>query len=267
MVALLVLALRRAPRDRWVKYAGNWSPTTRDSATYQLQRTWLKRGWARAEVTVNGHWPDQPSWVRAFDNPTLTAEEVAAGRTSADAKPPGPPYRVVFAGRLERPKGAHLAVEAVRELRERGVDIELDLVGDGPLRSWVEEQAVAAGSAIRLHGWVRRDQLEEYLTQGHVFLLPTSASEGFPKVIAEAMAFGCVPVTSSVSSIGQVLAETGGSVVVPEGASWANAVEDVVLHSRQALMSAGLDQVSRFTYATYLHRVRTFAHEAWGRDL
>ena len=124
--------------------------------------------------------------VRSFDNPTLTGDELAAGRRAASTKVEGPPYRVVFAGRLEEPKGAHVAVDAVLELRRRGVDVELDLVGDGPLRSWVEDRIAVDGSgAVRLQGWVTRPELERFLARGHAFLLPTTSSEGFPKVLGE----------------------------------------------------------------------------------
>ena len=266
-VALGVLFFRRRPRDRWVKYAGNWSPDGPDALTYRLQRAWLRSGRAKAAVTVNGAWPDQPPWVRTFDNPTLTADELRAGRDAAERKPAGPPYRVVFAGRLEGPKGADTAVAVVRQLRRNGHDVELDLVGDGPLRSHVESEIEAeGGAAIRLHGWIRRDELEAVLAAGHVLLLPTTASEGFPKVIAEAMAFGCVPVTSGISSIGQVLGQTGGSVVVTDG-HWRDAVERALGPDGHRLRAEALERVERFSYTTYLQRLRTIAAESWCREL
>ena len=268
MVALVVLLLRRSPRHRWVKYAGNWMPPGRDATSYRVQRWWLRRGLARATVTVNGRWPDQPAWVHAFDNPTLTSAEIQRGRAAAQAKRPGEPWRVVFSGRLEKPKGAHVAVETVRELRRRGHDVELDLIGDGPLREWVEAQISADddSSWLRLHGWLTRQELESILADGHVFLLPT-ASEGFPKVIAEAMAFGCVPVTSGVSSIGQVLAETGGAVVVTPVESWPDAVEVVLTGPWAGLMSEGLSGVDRFSYSTYLDQLRQVARRDWALEL
>ncbi|HEY4378534.1 MAG TPA: glycosyltransferase [Acidimicrobiales bacterium] len=269
MVALAVLAVRRAPRDRWVKYAGNWSPPGRDSITYRLQRSALRRGLIRAAVTVNGRWPDQPRWVHAFDNPTLTRGELAAGREAAVGKRPGPPFHAVFAGRLESPKGADIAVTTVLELRRRGHDITLDLVGDGPLRPWVEEaMAGPDGDAIRLQGWLRRDQLERFLATGHAFLLPTRASEGFPKVVGEAMAFGCVPVTTAVSSMGQTLRETGGSLILDPSDSWADAVESLMAPARwEELSTEGVGAVERFSFDTYRARVRALAAESWGRTL
>lgn len=266
MVALSVLTLRRRPADRWVKYAGNWMPPQRDALTYRIQRRWLRSGVVRAAVTVNGRWPGQPSWVHAFDNPTLTDEELARGRRAAESMTAEPPWRVVFSGRLEREKGADIAVDTVLELRRRGLDVSLDLIGDGPLRPWVEDRIDESGGAVRLHGWLRRDELEDLLSRGHVFVLPTR-SEGFPKVVAEAMAFGCVPVTAPVSSIGQTLGETGGAVLVRPDGSWVEAVSGVLDGSWQGLLRQGLGSVDRFSYSTYLERVRSMAEVDWGRLL
>ena len=267
MAALLVLLVRRRPRDRWVKYAGNWSPPERDAATYRLQRWWLRRGLARASVTVNGRWPDQPGWIHTFDNPTLTDAEIVAGREAALRKSARPPWRVVFSGRLDSSKGADVAVDTVLALRRGGLDVSLDLIGDGPLRTWVEERMAADGDGcLRLHGWLRRDELERYLSDAHVLLLPT-ASEGFPKVVAEAMAFGCVPVTTPVGSLGQTLGETGGSVLVESGGSWAEATSSVLSSRWDGLSRTVVDQVGRFGYRTYLDHVTAMASTDWGREL
>lgn len=269
MVALAVLFIRRRPRDRWVKYAGNWAPETLDARTYRLQRWWLSRGLAGAAVTVNGHWPEQPPWVHTFDNPTLTQDEIKAGRKAAEGKPFSPPWRVVFAGRLDDRKGADQVVEAVVDLRGRGLDVSVDLVGDGPLRRWVEAQADAIGhDIIRHHGWLPRSELEAVLAKGHLFLLP-SASEGFPKVVAEAMAFGCVPVASATGGLGQTLSETGGAVVLPANARWADEVEQMLSDpaALARLAAKGIGSVERFSFDTYLESVRAMASNAWRRQL
>lgn len=269
LVAMAMLSVRRRPRDRWIKYAGNWAPNQRDAFTYRLQRSWLRSGLTRSVVTVNGRWPDQPAWIRAFDNPTLTETELRTGSAAAEERPPGPPYRAIFVGRLESEKGADTAVDTVVELRRRGLDVRLDLVGDGPLRDWVGSRIEASGDAsIVHHGWLPRTRLETLLADAHLMLLPTSASEGFPKVLGEALAFGCVPVTTGISSIGQVLGETGGAVVVDPDESWADVVEKVLTDgSLTRLSSQGITSAARFSYATYLERVREVARNDWGRSL
>ena len=174
----------------------------------------------------------------------------------------------MFAGRLHQAKGVDRAVEAVLALRARGVQATLDVVGDGPLRSWVEDRCAAdAPEAIRLHGSLSRRDLEALLSASHVFLLPSSA-EGFPKVVAEALAFGCVPVTSGVGSLTQTLGETGGAIVVPADGSWTDALHGLVDDRRRSdLVRVGLTAVERFTYDAYLDRVRRMALSDWDRPI
>jgi glycosyltransferase involved in cell wall biosynthesis len=49
-----------------------------------------------------------------------------------------------------------------------------------------------------------KESIEHVYENSHVLVL-TSESEGFPKVISEAMAFGCVPIVTAVGAIPEVL--------------------------------------------------------------
>ena len=135
MIAIILLALVRKPRLRWVKYAGNWRPDAPEARSYTFQRWWLQKGFSRGEVTVNGNWPDQPSFVHSFYNPCLTEEELGEARCAANSKRLDNPLRLLYVGRLEKPKGVHTALSILAALREKGVAATLDLVGDGPYRA------------------------------------------------------------------------------------------------------------------------------------
>ncbi len=106
LLAILVLALARTPRRRWIKYAGNWFPDGPESLSYSLQRRLLARGTARAVVTVNGNWPDQPAHVRAFLNPCLSEEELRDGAAKGASKELSAPLRLLFVGQVVESKGA-----------------------------------------------------------------------------------------------------------------------------------------------------------------
>lgn len=261
VVALVVLAFRRRPAKRWFKFAGNWQPPASSGGSYWFQRWWLRHDLSRGEVTVNGRWPDQPVWVHTFENPTLTSEEVEVGRRAAAQKADAPPFRVAFVGRVEEAKGAALVVEVMEKLVQDGFDVIADLVGDGPIRSDLEERSRTLGLDQRVvfHGWLDRRGVEAVLADAHVLLLPSYAPEGFPKVLAEAMAFGALPVTSRVSGIGQFFDEIGlacsfddpTSAMVTEllGELFADPAE---MERRRTI---GLAHVDRFTYARHLERV------------
>ena len=59
-------------------------------------------------------------------------------------------------------------------------------------------------------------------------IFPSSCSEGWPKVLSEAMAYGVVPLAGAVSSIPQILAEVGTGRALPPNdvAEFASAVRE-----------------------------------------
>lgn len=217
LVAIILLGARRQPRGRWIKYAGNWKPDGPESAAYTLQRWWLARPWHRGIVTVNGRWPGQEPWVRTFYNPSLDDATVALGREVAAGKRLTSPLELLYIGRVETPKGTGRAIEIVHRLAKRGIAARLQIVGDGPERATFEARVAELGLADRIHfvGWQSHHGLLEYFRRAHFSLLPTKASEGWPKVLSEGMAFGVVPIAGAVSSIPQYLEDLGVGTAIP----------------------------------------------------
>lgn len=229
LLAVVLLALRREPRRRWLKYAGNWRPEGREALSYTFQRWWLGRGFAGGRVTVNGEWEGDAAHVRPFLNPCLTRDELEQGLRTAEGKTLAPPVRMVYVGRVEEEKGTGQSIRIVAELRRRGVAARLDVVGDGPERGRFELLARELGveEDVVFHGWLPRPALEPLYRAAHFSLLPSRASEGWPKVLSEGMASGVVPLASTVSSVPQLLRRfgCGRAIRVEDVAGFADAAE------------------------------------------
>jgi glycosyltransferase involved in cell wall biosynthesis len=260
MVAMGLMTAVPSPRRRWLKFAGNWAGRDHEPLSYRVQREWARRfALHRAEVTVNGTWPDQAQHIHSFLNPCLTDEELLAGRTAAAGKRHGAPFRLLFVGRLSPEKGVDCILAAARRLVADGVAFELDLVGDSDAIDGYRQQAASIGAPCRIHGWLPRPAIGALYREAHLLLLP-SASEGWPKVISEAMAYGVVPVATSVSSIPSILGEIGVGATI-DGQSDAQLARSIQAYtanparwrdeSRRAVEAA-----PRFTYAAYLAHVR-----------
>ena len=91
--------------------------------------------------------------------------------------------------------------------------------------------------------------------------MPTTASEGFPKVLAEAMNFGCVPIVSNISSIGQYIKteETGFVLLdINKDALKSDiiALENLSTPDYLRLVSNGQEVVKRFTFAYYNDHIK-----------
>lgn len=113
--------------------------------------------------------------------------------------------RVVFIGRLEEQKNPLALIHAME-----GQDVELDMVGEGSLRSAIEAEAEHCGVRVRFHGNLPHHRLPAIIRAGVLFVLP-SLYEGHPKTLLEAMSCGAAVIGSRVPGIEEVIrhGETG----------------------------------------------------------
>lgn len=213
----------------WVKYAGNWAQE-KPPLGYQIQRWWLKKNLARCKVTINGFWPDQPAHCHSFENPCLTEAEISRGKIIQARKHFKPPFRLAFVGRLEDEKGVSRIIESLK-----GVDLSLieqiDFIGNGPKKENYRQQSSFMGEKARFNGFMNPVEVHDCLSKADFFLLP-SESEGFPKVIAEAACYGCVPIVSNVGSIGHYVDNESNGFV------WENEGEDSFTRLLKSALSA-----------------------------
>lgn len=261
LLAMVILTFRSKPETRWIKYATNWQFRDKEAWSSTLQRWWLRRGWARARVTVNGEYLAQPPHVKAFLNPCLTDAEVAAAKGLATQKPGLSPLRLLFVGALDTNKGVLRALDIVRRVQSSGVNAQFEVVGDGPERPALERRIVEFGmtAAVTLHGWLPRTVLGEIYARNHLFLM-TSQSEGWPKVLSEAMAYGVVPVASAISCIPDYLKkfQVGRTVPWSDLPAFAQAAVDYARapNSWHAESARAVTAAADFTYSHYLSQVR-----------
>lgn len=193
-------ALRAGKAYRlWVKYANNWGQH-RPPPGYAFQRWILGLGLVRCPVTINGTWPGQPRHCLSFENPCLYEADIEAGAATVAGKAFRPPFRLAFTGRLEDDKGVTRILDALDTIGPDWIE-SVDFIGDGPDAPRLKAAAARHGSRVRFHGYREGGFVHAVLKAAHFFVLPTTASEGFPKVVAEAGCHGCIPVVSDVSSI------------------------------------------------------------------
>jgi glycosyltransferase involved in cell wall biosynthesis len=110
------------------------------------------------------------------------------------------PLRVAYVGRfLERDKRISDVPKIVRALAERGIPVEVSLVGEGPDYEQTCDEVKATGVTVRCPGTVLPEDVRNVFLEHDVMIL-TSDSEGGPLALLEAMATGCVPVVSRCPS-------------------------------------------------------------------
>ena len=119
-------------------------------------------------------------------------------------------------------KGHDVLLRALGRLAREGLDVTLELVGDGPERDALARLAVAEGveGRVRLRGALAFADVIDALESSDAFclaprLLPGRPPDGIPNVIAEAMALGLPVVATRVSAVPE-LVEDGDSGLLVE---------------------------------------------------
>jgi glycosyltransferase involved in cell wall biosynthesis len=138
-------------------------------------------------------------------NPTFVGDFVPE---SLDEKHQVSEVRVIYVGRLNEAKGAHIAVESFLEATEYLDDVHMDIIGDGELmpqlRTTVAERD--ATDSVEFHGEVPHPDAVKLIADSHILLLPSN-SEGIPRVILEAYEVGTTVISTSVGGIPTLLTD------------------------------------------------------------
>ncbi len=241
----------------WFKYAGNWNQEN-PPLGYALQRWMLKH--QKRKVTINGTWPAQPKHCLTFENPCLTKKEREEGLEVTQNKLFEPPFTFCFVGRLEDAKGVQRIIDAFRNQDSLEKVKAIHFIGNGEKMTDYQKQSDGFGLPVVFHGFLERQEVFEIYKNAQFLMLPSTASEGFPKVIAEAMNFGCLPIVSAVSSIGQYINQINGFIVNPcTAAGLKQLLSQVILMDSLSLKTKAKNShivVKDFTFENYQHRIK-----------
>ena len=159
-------------------------------------------------------WIDSSQWPKVAV--VHCGLEPAFHEVAAVAPPKAP--RLVCVGRLCEQKGQLLLVNAVAELVQRGIEVELVLAGDGEMRGEIEALIVRhrLQNRVRITGWISSGTVRDEILAARALVLPSFA-EGLPVVVMEAMAL-CRPVlTTYVAGIPELVRPGENGWLVPAG--------------------------------------------------
>jgi glycosyltransferase involved in cell wall biosynthesis len=108
------------------------------------------------------------------------------------------PSDLLYVGRIDQwQKGILILPRIIKYILDRGIEIKITIVGDGPDMQRLVHSAEEMGVAghMEFTGNVAPGMVNSFYRGHKIFLLP-SRFEGHPLTLMEAMAHGCVPVVS-----------------------------------------------------------------------
>lgn len=170
--------------------------------------------------------------IRFFEKHGVrSAFHVVSGGIDGERFRSGPEARtidLVLVGRLVPIKRVDLFVETVKCVQRAIPNVTARIIGDGPLRSQLEELSRTLGvqGNVSFMGW--QGSVEVWLRRSRLFVL-TSDSEGLSLSLLEAMLCGLPAVVSNVGDLKDVVEDGVNGYLVSERAPEAFAVRIIEL--------------------------------------
>ena len=127
--------------------------------------------------------------------------------------------RLVSVGRIVEQKGQAILVQAIARLLARGIEVDLVIVGDGPMRGDIEALIEQLGlrDRVRISGYLSNQGVCEELIGCRALVLPSFA-EGLPGVFFEALALGRPVISTYIAAHPELIEPGVNGWLVPAGA-------------------------------------------------
>jgi glycosyltransferase involved in cell wall biosynthesis len=195
------------------KYAGNWDPNSKQPWSYRWQRWLLSNTFLtkNMQVLVYGEWEKSSKNIKPF----FTASYKETDKIAVEARSLNQEISALFVGTFTSGKRPLYAIQLIEALRKKGISITLSLYGNGNelehLNQYIQNNNLK--DFIFIKGNQTQEVVKQAYQKSHFVVLP-SASEGWPKVVAEGMFWGCLPIATKVSCVPNMLGNGSSGVLL-----------------------------------------------------
>lgn len=219
----------------FIRHCGNWL----------IQNTFMERFWKNFMIKYTGNNTvtlatgggmeppsDQNLYIKWIFSTSLLDKDLIHLAEQATEKKSSQIFRVVSVSRQVHKKGTATTLHALALLNNK--DIHFDVVGDGKDLNSFKEVAKELGleGQVTFHGKLSNKGVLNVLLQADLFCFPTQASEGFPKVVMEAMACGLPVITNPVSVLPLLITPTNSGKILSDSSpeTLASALKSFIQH-------------------------------------
>lgn len=181
-------------------------------------------------------WTDPKHWHR------IHVVRCTVGTEFFDRARPIPAHSrtLLSVGRLSAQKGQLLLIEAMRRLRDEGMEVSLVLAGDGEMRQEIERAIADAklSDRVSITGWIDEATIREHLLQARALVQPSFA-EGLPVVMMEALAMQRPVIGTAIAGVPELVKHGENGWIIPAGNV------DELVDAMREVMTASADDLNR----------------------
>ncbi len=181
------------------------------------------------------------SWI---DRENILSRESAEATWREKLADPARPLRIVFAANLLPSKGIAVLIAALKELERRGVAVELDMYGRGPMLDECVEASKALTGSVRMtmKGMLAYGEPFFRMLLEHDLMAVPSLSDEQPRIIYDSFARALPVVASNTPGVVQCVTDGLDGKIVPVGD--AKALADAIewaSNNREKLRDLGIN--------------------------
>jgi len=200
------------------------------------------------------------------ENIRLLTGELPAGAVLSDESMQRSRNQAVMIANLIALKRVDHPIRAVAKLRDRGIDVSLTVLGEGPERPKLEKliDTLDVGDRVALPGYV--NDVPDKLKAASFSML-TSTSEGLPLSLMESMGAGCIPIVYDITyGPRDLIAQGENGYITPRSdiGALADQIEDFLSltpESVEAMRKSAMEAVERYLPDAGYERWRTVLEE------
>lgn len=146
-------------------------------------------------------------------------------------------FQLLTVARHSEKKGLKYAIQAMKLLKNEGIDFQYNIIGTGPLFESHQKliNELNLQNTVKLLGYQEPNTINQYLDNTDIFILPSVTAEsgdmeGIPVALMEAMAKGVVCLSTLHSGIPELIENNHSGFLVPErdSSSLANVLIEIV---------------------------------------
>ncbi len=120
----------------------------------------------------------------------------------------------LYIGRLNAEKGVNVLLEGWRSVP----DFPLRIIGDGPLSDSLKDYARRHNMAnVEFRGYVSQEEHDRSMREANFLIVPSVCYENFPRVVAEAFAYGVPVLASRLGSLEEIVEDKGNGMLFEAG--------------------------------------------------
>lgn len=165
--------------------------------------------------------------------------------------------KIIFARRFVEHRGTLLFIECTNKLLSKYKNIQITFAGTGPLLSIIKK-SFEKEKRVVITTFLPSESINIHYNHD-IAVIPTIFSEGTSLSACEAMASGCIPVSTYVGGLSNIIINGyNGILANPNTTDFYNAIEQVITMSKEDKQEMIIE--------AYKTAVKSFSHTRWAKQ-